>query len=128
MKDKQYIENALKTESLDFTAINGRLNDEKTVRGLHSALGMVTEAAEFADVFKKHLFYGKEIDWVNLEEEVGDLFWYIAIMVDVFGKDVFDTILQKNIDKLAKRYPNQKFTSESAINRDLEAERNILEL
>lgn len=127
MKDKEYIENALKTESLDFEAINERLQNVKTVRGLHSALGIVTEAGELADVFKKHLFYGKEIDWVNLEEEVGDLFWYIAIMTDVLGKEVFESLLQKNIDKLAKRYKNQVFTTDAAINRDVKSERMILE-
>lgn len=127
MKDKEYIENALKTESLDFAAIGERMTEEKTIRGLHSALGMVTEAAEFADVFKKHLFYGKPIDWVNLEEEAGDLFWYLAIMADVLGKDVFDSILNKNIAKLAKRYENQKFSTAAAVNRDLTAEREILE-
>ncbi len=127
MKDKEYIENALRTESLDFKGISERLSDEQTIRGLHSALGLVTEASELADVFKKHLFYGKPIDWVNLEEEVGDLFWYVAIMVDLFGKTSFDDLLQKNVDKLAKRYKNQTFTSNAAINRDLKEERKILE-
>lgn len=127
MENRTYIENALKTESLDFVKIQERLSDEKVVRGLHASLGMVTEAGELADVFKKHLFYGKPIDWVNLEEEVGDLFWYVAVLVDVLGKTEFDGILQKNIDKLAKRYPNQQFTETSAINRDLDGERKILE-
>jgi NTP pyrophosphatase (non-canonical NTP hydrolase) len=127
MKDKEYIQNALKTESIEFEAIKTRLTDTKAIRGLHAALGLVTESAEFADVFKKHLFYGKEIDWVNLSEEIGDLFWYIAVMVDVLGKENFDSILQTNVDKLAARYKNQTFTSEGAINRNLESERVILE-
>lgn len=127
MKDKEYIENALRTESMDFEAIRGRFEDEKTIRAIHASFGLVTEAGEFADVFKKHLFYGKPIDWVNLEEEMGDLFWYLAIFADVLGKDKFDSIMDKNIAKLAKRYANQKFTDTQALGRDLEAERKILE-
>jgi NTP pyrophosphatase (non-canonical NTP hydrolase) len=127
MNDKEYIQNALKTESNDFTAIKKRLNDEKVIRGLHAVLGMVTETAELADVFKKHLFYGKEIDWVNLKEETGDLFWYIAILVDVFSEESFGPIFSTNIKKLAKRYPNQNFSNEYAITRDLTEERLILE-
>lgn len=127
MDNKNYIENALKTESLDFEAIKSRLSDHRTIRAMHAALGAVTEAGELADVFKKHLFYGKEIDWFNLEEEVGDLFWYLAVMADVLGKDDFLDIMQKNINKLAKRYPNQVFTGNSAINRNTDAERKILE-
>ena len=126
MESKVYIENALKTESLDFEKIKERL-DPKVIRALHACIGMVTESGELIDVFKKHLFYGKPIDWVNLEEEIGDLFWYVAVMVDVLGKDKFDSILKQNIEKLAKRYQNQIFTESSAITRDLSGEREILE-
>jgi len=126
MNSKDYIENALKTESIDFEAIKGRMTPQ-VIRGLHASVGMVTEAGETIDVFKKHMFYGKPIDWVNIEEEMGDLFWYIAIMADVIGKDKFDDIMQKNINKLAARYPNQTFSTDSAINRNLESERTILE-
>src|SRR6476620_2519605 len=128
MDNENYIKNALKTESLDFDGINERLKDKSTVRALHASLGMVTELGELADVFKKHLFYGKPIDWVNIEEELGDLFWYLAVMADVLHNTDFDAIMQKNINKLAKRYPNQVFTSDSAINRNTNAEREILEV
>jgi len=124
---KNYIENVLKTESIDFESIKERLIDTKTIRGLHASLGLVTESAELADVFKKHIFYGKEIDWVNLEEEAGDLFWYLGVLVDVMGKENFDAIMQKNINKLALRYSNQSFNTDSAINRDVNAERELLE-
>lgn len=127
MKTEDYIKEALKTESIDMEALKTRLSDEKTIRGLHSSLGLVTEAAEFADVFKKHIFYGKPIDWINLEEEAGDLFWYLAVLADVIGKESFDTMFQKNVEKLAQRYKNQKFTEDAAINRDVKEERKILE-
>lgn len=127
MNNKTYIENALKTESLDFHGIGARLQNVKAVRALHATMGISTEAGELLDVLKKHIFYGKDVDWVNLEEEMGDLFWYLAVLADVLGKTEFQGLMQKNIDKLAKRYPDQKFTSDSAINRDLVSEREILE-
>ena len=126
MDSKEYIQNALVTESQDFETIADRMTDKLTIRGLHAALGLVTEAAEFADVFKKYLFYGKPIDWVNLGEESGDLFWYLAIMHDVMGKDNFDSTLATNIAKLKSRY-GDKFTDSAAINRDTISERKILE-
>ena len=127
MITEDYIIEALKTESIDMEALKLRLSDEKTIRGLHSSLGLVTEASEFADVFKKHIFYGKEIDWINLEEEAGDLFWYLAILADVIGQKSFDSMFKKNVEKLAKRYKNQVFTEDSAINRNVSEERKILE-
>lgn len=92
---------------------------------LHMALGMQTEAAEIADVYKKCIAYKKPIDYVNIKEELGDLMWYIVNICNMHGWDVRD-IMQTNIDKLRARYP-EKFTEEHAINRDLETERKILE-
>lgn len=92
---------------------------------LHMALGMQTEVAEIADVFKKHIAYGKEVDYVNVKEELGDTLWYVANMCNMNGWDMRD-ILSTNIKKLETRYP-EKFTQENALNRDLEKEREILE-
>lgn len=125
MKNEKYQAEALNTESIDYYAIRERLSGTTTIRLLHGALGLVTEAGEFADVLKKHIFYGREIDAINLSEEVGDLFWYCAIIADALGDD-FPSIMQRNIDKLRARYPD-KFTEHAALNRNLEAERTILE-
>jgi len=72
---KDYIEEAVKTESNDFDAIGGRLNNEYVVRMLHAGLGMVTETSELFAAIDK-------MDLVNIREELGDLFWYIAIAYD----------------------------------------------
>ena len=98
---------------------NSLLND------LHMVTGMVTESAEIADAYKKHFAYGKELDLVNIKEELGDIMWYIACMCELHDWDLRD-IMATNIAKLKARYPN-KFTSENALNRDLKVERNILE-
>jgi NTP pyrophosphatase (non-canonical NTP hydrolase) len=126
MNSEEYIENALKTESTIFKEIIERFSDEKVIRGIHAAIGMVTESAELIDVFKKFLFYGKPVDWINIEEEIGDQFWYIAIMANVLGHDNFNRIMQKNINKLKARY-GERFSENDALYRDLAKERGILE-
>ena len=125
MNSKQYISDATKTESTDFSAMNSRLNDDGLKRLLHAGIGLSTEAGEFLDALKKHIFYGKDLDRVNLKEEIGDLFWYIAIACDELGVE-FETLMDTNIAKLKARY-GEKFSEHKAENRDLGTEREILE-
>ena len=125
MNSKDYIKNAIRTESTDFTAMDERLGQDGTKRLLHAGIGMATEAGEFLDSLKKHIFYGKELDRVNLKEEMGDLFWYLAIACDELGVE-FEPLMETNIAKLKARY-GEKFTEERAEKRDLETERQILE-
>lgn len=93
-------------------------------RVLHAVLGCVTEAAEMAEALIKQLETG-EFDETNMLEESGDLLWYLAVMFDEFGTD-FDTEQNRVIAKLKQRFP-EKFTDEAANNRDLAAERKVLE-
>lgn len=125
MQGKEYKQSALRTESNDFEAIGKRVSDPSNIRLLHAGIGLATESGEFLDALKKSIFYGKEIDKVNLKEEVGDLMWYCAIALDELGGD-FEEVMATNIAKLKARFPN-KFTEEDAENRDLAKEREILE-
>ena len=125
MKSKSYINDAIKTESTDFDGMNNRLNDDGLKRLLHAGIGLSTESGEFLDALKKHIFYGKPLDKVNLAEEVGDLFWYLAIAADELGFE-FEEVMEKNITKLKARY-GEKFSSDKAENRNLDKEREILE-
>ena len=75
---KDYIERAIKTESNDFDAVGGRLNNKHVVRLLHACLGMVTETSELFEAINKH-------DLLNIREELGDLFWYLAVAYDSFN-------------------------------------------
>lgn len=125
MNSCEYIKNAMRTESTDFAQVAERVSDRGTLRLLHAGIGMATEAGEFLDALKKHIYYGRELDAVNLQEEMGDLFWYMAIACDQLGVD-FEKLTDTNIAKLKARY-GEKFTGESAEARDLSGERNILE-
>jgi NTP pyrophosphatase (non-canonical NTP hydrolase) len=92
---------------------------------LHAAMGISTESGELMDAFKRKIFYGKPLDVVNVKEEIGDIMWYVAILLRELDLD-FHELLQLNIDKLRARFP-EKFTEHHALNRDLGAERDILE-
>lgn len=96
-----------------------------SARLLHSAMGMVTEAAEALDMLKKNFFYGKPLDLVNFSEEIGDGQYYAAMGANALGQTL-DEIQTINFQKLFARY-GDKFSEDRAINRDLETEREILE-
>ena len=97
---------------------------------LHAVLGIVTEAGELTDALKRFIFYVPndvcKVDKTNIAEELGDLMWYIALACNYLGVD-FDTVQRQNIAKLQARYPD-KFDSNHAQVRDLQAERKVLEV
>lgn len=126
---EQYINDVLVTAAGDHEAIAKRLSDHTTVDMMHAAMGMVTEAAELMDMLKKHIFYGKELDLVNAEEELGDSNWYQSLMIHSIRMKEhvtsWEQIWEKNIAKLKARY-GDKFTEAAAKNRDLDTERKVL--
>ena len=98
---------------------------DNALDNLHMVLGMVTETAELADVFKKDLAYNKPIDWVNVGEEIGDLMFYVVNFCRINNISL-ERELDRNINKLLVRYP-VAFTGEAAINRNVATERIELE-
>lgn len=120
MDFEQYQKDAERTMAPVSDTLRSNLAQE-----LHMILGMQTEVAELADVYKKELAYGKEIDEINVKEELGDIMFYVVNMCNINDWKLED-ILKTNIAKLIARYP-EKFTSKNALNRDLDNERNILE-
>lgn len=92
---------------------------------IHSVLGIFTEAGEMLQHLHEILTGQTEMDRVNLIEELGDLYWYTAILHRVTNSlpsDVWAT----NIAKLDRRYP-QGFNEQCAITRDIDSERQVLE-
>lgn len=79
---------------------------------IHAVNGIATEAGEFADPLKKHLFYGRELDTANMTEELGDLLWYVALACDALGVDM-GKVMAQNVEKLRVRY-TVKFTEQEA--------------
>jgi NTP pyrophosphatase (non-canonical NTP hydrolase) len=92
---------------------------------LLGAIGLCTESGEIMDVFKKALYHGRKLDTVNLKEELGDLLWYLAILMRELNLDL-DEVLEINIRKLRLRYGN-KFDASKSLSRDTLKERQVLE-
>lgn len=125
MDQQQYTQAALRTEYESYDKMKARLQSTDLMRLLHAGMGMCTEAGEFQDELKRVIFYGKEMDVVNLAEEIGDMLWYCAVACDTLEVSM-ESIMKTNIEKLKARYP-KKFTEDAALNRDLTNERATLE-
>lgn len=91
---------------------------------IHGILGLFTEAGELMDQLKNVLM-GAELDTVNVLEELGDCYWYMAVLHRLTGSKPSEA-WATNIAKLTRRYP-EKFTEYHANNRDLDGERKVLE-
>lgn len=72
---------------------------------LHMVVGISGEAGELTDAIKKNWAYNKPLDFENLIEELGDLFFYFQGMLNFLGLDL-EFIKRMNQDKLSKRFPN----------------------
>lgn len=88
-------------------------------------LKIIKNTCKLLDMMKKKIYYNKPID-ENLFKTITHV-----VMLDLSDyMNVYDINIQNsfdiNIAKLKARY-GEKFSSERAINRDLETERNILE-
>lgn len=82
----------------------------------HALTGMASEVGEIADCVKKHLAYEQEMNFTNLIEELGDLRFYIQALMNLYGISE-ETVLQRNAEKLEKRYQGLKYSNEAAFKR-----------
>ena len=82
---------------------------------LNSALGLCGESGEVADLVKKHLFQGHDLDLDHVAKELGDISWYLAVGAYSIGYDL-EEILQMNVDKLKARYPDG-FSTDRSLHR-----------
>lgn len=96
---------------------------------LHGIIGKATEAGELLEwlvCMIDHLKNGNvdDLDISNVLEEIGDGFWYDAILAKTLGFNFGDAQIT-NIAKLRARYP-EKFTEYDANNRNLQKEQKVL--
>ncbi len=87
---------------------------------LDGVLGLNGEAGECADIVKKHLFQGHNLDKVHLMKELGDCAWYLAITAHALGYTL-DEVFEANVEKLQMRYPEgfDEFRSRNRIAGDV---------
>lgn len=82
----------------------------------HAQAGVADESGELAGAIKKHLAYGKPLDFKNVIEEIGDLRFYLQAIQNLLGITE-QQILQANADKLSERYRGLRYSDEAAIAR-----------
>ncbi len=71
---------------------------------LNGVMGLCGESGEAIDIVKKWFAQGHELDKEHLIKELGDIAWYLAETATALDVDLA-TVLQGNLDKLNKRYP-----------------------
>ena len=82
---------------------------------INGCLGLAGEAGEVCDIVKKYMFQGHNLETQKIVDELSDVLWYVALTAQGIGCDL-DSIMEHNINKLKKRYPNG-FEAERSINR-----------
>jgi len=106
MTINEYQNAALRTAATD--------NPEELL--VNGVMGLAGEAGECIDMVKKWRFQGHKLNFEDLVKELGDVAWYLAVSAFAIGYDL-EEILQKNVDKLMKRYPDG-FSAERSQHRE----------
>lgn len=118
-----YIANYCTLRNYDLSEIYENFDVEKLEDWELEVNALDVYISKLADYVKKFVAYGKPID-EELEKRA--LATIMEMLVLDNGEFCLEEDLEKNINKLKARFP-LKFNKEEALNRDLEAERKILE-
>ena len=105
----------------DFAQRLAQLNNEELPieRLLTAAVGINAEGGEFMEIVKKIIFQGKPWNEDNHEHmviELGDIMWDVALACMALDVSM-EEVLNKNITKLSKRYPEGTFDAYFSENR-----------
>jgi len=90
---------------------------------IHAILGAATEGVELVEALQRYLA-GTSWNFINLQEEFGDLAWYRQLGLLAVGQTHWEN-LDQNDRKLERRF-GPVFTAERANKRDLDAEHDEL--
>ena len=90
-------------QTLAMTTLNPELSRRDVL--INSVMGLCGESGEAIDIVKKWMAQGHELDKERLAKELGDIAWYLAEAATALDMPLED-ILQANIEKLRKRYPD----------------------
>ena len=109
------------TNFVDFADRIGELDREgaNIERLLTAGVGINAEGGEFLEIIKKMVFQGKPWNEDNREHliiELGDIMWYVAQATQALEISM-EEVLDTNIRKLSKRYPEGTFDSYYSENR-----------
>lgn len=82
---------------------------------LHALHGLCAEVGDIHSLFQKY-FQGHNFTADDLRKEVGDVAWMLAELCTANGWSL-ENVLQENIEKLKKRYPDG-FEAERSLHRE----------
>jgi NTP pyrophosphatase (non-canonical NTP hydrolase) len=93
------------------------------VDAINCCFGLIGESGEVVDTVKKQLYQGHPYDKTRdkIVDELGDVMWYICRFAACYDIKMSD-VLQFNVNKLRKRYPDG-FSTERSLNREVEEEK-----
>jgi NTP pyrophosphatase (non-canonical NTP hydrolase) len=87
--------------------INPMLSESE--RLIDAAAGLAEEAGESLSLVRKHLYQGRELDRDQLEKELGDVLWCLAMTARAAGISL-ESVAATNIAKLRERHPDRSGT------------------
>ena len=102
-------------QQLAMVTLNPALSQKDVL--INGVMGLCGESGEAIDIVKKHLAQGHPLDKEKLVKELGDIAWYLA--ETAYALEVpLSRVLEGNIEKLRKRYPEgfDSFKSMHRIN------------
>ena len=100
-------------QNLALRTLNRDLDRDEML--LNAVMGLCGESGEAIDLVKKHRMHGHPFDREKFARELGDVAWYLAEAAHAVGMDL-EQVLQMNIDKLQRRYP-EGFDPEKSLHR-----------
>ena len=103
-------------QELAMRTVNPELDKNQML--INSVMGLCGESGEAIDIVKKWYAHGHELDREHLKKELGDIAWYIAEAATALDLKLED-VLEANIDKLKKRYP-EGFETQKSVERSKE--------
>ena len=86
-------------------------------RLLDAAAGLAEEAGEILAAVRKHRFQSRELDRDRTVAELGDALWCVAMIATSLGVTL-DEVAERNLAKLAARYPDGFTPAAAAERRD----------
>ena len=121
---EHFVDEVTSDASKDFVYLADRLVEldgkgANIERLLTAGVGINAEGGEFLEIIKKMVFQGKPWNDDNREHliiELGDLLWYVAQATQALGVS-FEEVIERNVEKLKKRYPGGEFDIHYSENR-----------
>lgn len=106
--------------NIDFSQISRKSNNP-----METLIRIVKHTCSLLDMLKKKLYYNKPIDESKFKTNFYEVLLNLSDYANQYSINIEETF-DINISKLRARY-GEKFSSEKAINRNLNLERSILE-